>query len=243
MDQEWELLARGHYEDAINAYSSAMRTTTRAIGPMMANQGSAFLCLGRFAEAFERFEAAENEQPGRTDGYRNDMGGALWLLRRPQEAIATWLKVVEDIRAKRIQYLDAAGGVHPGLLLWFAAVSTRQKDLREFAIGFLLERAEEHQISQEPGPLALFVLKKIEWEHLLHTLIGVSSLRAAMQIARSSPLERRFLVRCLFYRGVASRDGGREADFLNSMEEVIQLQNPIIELEWYLARDIVRAGI
>ena len=55
-------------------------------------------------------------------------------------------------------------------------------------------------------------------------------------MARTDLLKRRFLCQALFYGACREREAGDEPACMKKMEECFHLENPIIEVEWYLAR-------
>jgi len=61
-------------------------------------------------------------------------------------------------------------------------------------------------------------------------------LSACLEKARRDLLSRRQLCQALFYSACQQRQAGNEKECIEKMRVCSQLENPIIECEWYLAR-------
>ena len=57
-----------------------------------------------------------------------------------------------------------------------------------------------------------------------------------IKMARTDLLKRRSLCQALFYGACREREGGDNTACMDKMQECVRLENPIIEVEWYLAR-------
>jgi hypothetical protein len=57
-----------------------------------------------------------------------------------------------------------------------------------------------------------------------------------MRLVRKDVLKRRRLVNAMFYFATRSRDEGSEEECLARMRKCASIENPIVEVEWYLAR-------
>jgi tetratricopeptide (TPR) repeat protein len=206
---------------------------------LLAWHATAMLCLGRLPEALEEFRrvnARERADLDRSDGRILTIGAIQWLLGRRDEAIETFESAVMGVQDGSINYGDFAGGVSQGVLLWHAGVTTRNTAARERSLEYLRERAERPQIKSWPGPLAHFVLGTASQEDVLVHACGTRDPEAAMRLVRKDVLKRRRLVNAMFYFATRSRDEGSEEECLARMRKCASIENPIVEVEWYLAR-------
>ena len=123
----WHLVESHRYAEALHALNTFIASNP-GYHPALANRATVLLSLERFAEALEDFrkadEAFSRRLPHGTDGYRNSIGATLWLLGRRNEALQEFQETVDGISKGSIRYVDNAGGVHGGLLLWYAGTTT-----------------------------------------------------------------------------------------------------------------------
>lgn len=216
-------------------------------GYLLAWHARAMLCLGRLPEALKEYQRVDQLEKARIEGSPGNIltiGAILWLLGRTSEAIQTFRAAADGIEDYTIKFGDNAGGVSPGLLLWYTAVTARDADAREHAVARLRNRARDRgAIKYWPGSLALFVLGAASRDDVLVQACGTSDPKRAAREAAKDLLKRRRLARALFYFGTHARAQGPEDECLKHMRAVASLENPIIELEWYLARgEVEKAG-
>jgi hypothetical protein len=213
----------------------------------MANLAAALLAMRRYEEAlplFERVDADERAdkiargRPGR----RKEMSCIHWFLGDRAKAIALMRGLVDGILDRSIQYGDAAGGVQQGFLLYYMAIMDRQPETASFALDYLRNRAKRFvtakglEIKVWPAPMAQYYLGRIDFSELLTAATGFGELRAAIAAADDDILSRRQLCVALFHDGVMRRAEGAEELCLGRMRQCYALEDPLIELEWYLAR-------
>ena len=204
--------------------------------------GDAMLCLGRFSEAVSSYQKALEIQSGRQKGnmvYLNHIGTAMWLAGDKPGAMAAWHRAVSGILDGSSAYGDLAGGATQGLLLWYGAVTLSDRREHEYALKYFryLQRRKTYSVVVWPRPVFMMVLGGQSFEEVLTDGIGSSDLEACMKIARTDLLKRRFLCQALFYGGCREREAGNNPACMSKMQACYQLENPIIELEWYLARN------
>jgi tetratricopeptide (TPR) repeat protein len=202
----------------------------------------AMLCLGRLPEALEEFRRIEARARAYPHSEREivAVGTVLWLLGKRDEAIERFRSAVEGIEDGSITLGDDAGGVSQGLLLWYAGVTRSNEDARERAVRYLRGRTKRAAIKHWPGPLALFVLGRASRDDVLVGACGTQDPVEAVRAARANVLKRRQLVNALFCLATKRREEGSERDCLALMEQCASLENPIVEMEWYLARGEVQ---
>ena len=214
--------------------------------------GEAYLCDRQYELAAESFvmanrEADEFDRPriehmrldpskNRTGTSLNWLGTAYWLAGQQDLAKATWRGYIEGNLAGEILYGDAAGGVTEGLLLWYAGLLTKDEKTCKDALKYLANRAKRGAIKSWPGPLALMILGKKTAEEILAEHFNTNSIEAAITAAWTDLLERRHLSNYLLYVGALALSQGKEDDYWQCLKLCADLENPIIEDEWYIAR-------
>jgi hypothetical protein len=171
------------------------------------------------------------------------IGAVQWLLGLRQEAIQTFRASVDGILNRTIKFADLAGGVSQGVLLWYTGGSAPDASAREYALKYLTKLAKRSRIEYWPGPLARLVLDQVDFAFVLEKATGMRELQPSVDLTKGDLLKRRQLVQALFYRGVQARSLGHESECQDWMRRCFELENPIIELEWYLARNEVRNAL
>jgi hypothetical protein len=87
-----------------------------------------------------------------------------------------------------------------------------------------------------PRPVVLMVLGERSFTELLEKIIGATELTECLIRVKRDLLKRRQLCQLLFYSSCMDREAGKEAECRLKMQSCYGLENPIIEVEWYLAR-------
>jgi len=203
--------------------------------------GRALLCLKRFSEAIPVFEKANEMASRRLKGNfpcLNEIGAAMWLAEKRVDAIAQWRGAVDAVLDETCLYGDAAGGATQGLLLWYGAVTQKNSMEREYALKYLegVRRKNAYGVEIWPLPPVSMVLGAQPFEKTLTDGIGASDLEICIKMARTDLLKRRHLCQALFYGACREREAGNETACMDKMQACFHLENPIIEIEWYLAR-------
>jgi tetratricopeptide (TPR) repeat protein len=234
-----ELLFAHRYPEAVDAYKSHLRQHPEQ--NYYPGLGDAFLCVGRFPEAVSTFKKALEIESNRTKGHMgflNQVGTALWLTGDRTGAIGEWHHAVSGILDGSSIYGDLAGGATQGLLLWYGAVTLNDRQEHEYAIKYFhyLQRRKTYGHVLWPRPVFEMVLGEKSFEKMLVDGIGSPDLATCVQIARTDLLKRRFLCQALFYGACREREAGDETACLEKMQACFHLENPVIEVEWYLAR-------
>jgi hypothetical protein len=233
----WNLILAHRYAEALSLYDrQRLRGTLEAVDE--ANRATALLCLGQLSEALDGFRLANDiatrKQPGETQPYLNDIGTVLWLSGNRTEALGVFRRSVDGVLDGSIQFADNAGGVTQGLLLWYAGVSIPDPSSTSDALQYLSGLLKKPRAKQWPGALAALVLDKITEESvMLEATSGASDLKHPRP---SNLLARRQLVQVLFYAGVKARKTGDDAASRQKFRACAEMENPILQMEWYLAR-------
>ncbi len=159
-----------------------------------------------------------------------------WLLGNNSKAIQMMHDLVAGILNGSIKYGDAAGGMTQGLLLYYMGITAKQPDEVFFALDYMINRVK-HAVSQNwPSPVAQYYLGNTSFENVMEFVNRQRIAPGMTEIAKVELSRRRRLTVALFHDGVRSRSQGDEERCLVRMRECYELENPLLEQEWYLAR-------
>jgi tetratricopeptide (TPR) repeat protein len=238
-----ELLFAHRYEEAAVAFRCEIASHPEL--NFFAELGRALLGQGLFAEALDAFKQADQFPRDTNMGIFSclrEEGAALWLMGRKQEALTGWRKAVDGVLDGTVRYGDAAGGVTQGLLMWFGAVTLGDGPQKASALSYLKTKTvKQEPFEAWPRPLATMVLGQTPPADVLHFVSKGRDLNSALKRAKEDLLTRRRLCQYLFYSGCQARETGDERSCLASIKKCAELENPILEVEWHLARSELRA--
>jgi len=161
----WKLLETGQPRKAIEAFTRKIRREPTDIH--YSSRAEAFIQLKEYDNALADLHCANAAAVWTSTHYFERIGVVHWLARREYLAAATWLESVLAMEGGKIQYADAAGGVEPGCLLWFAAVSLGHEELvvparRLFESKIAKGKGLLWAVENWPGPLAMFLLGSMD---------------------------------------------------------------------------------
>jgi hypothetical protein len=143
-----------------------------------------------------------------------------------------------------VNYGDAAGGVTQGLLLYYMGVSDSRPQEVAFALDYMRNRINRCVSQVWPAPVAQHYLGDITFEQLLEAANRRANLAVKLEAWKIDLGRRRRLSVALFHNGIRGRAQGDNELCLARMRECCELENPILEQEWYLARyENVRAEL
>src|SRR5262249_22671794 len=143
-------------------------------------------------------------------GRQKDMSCIYWIVGDRAKAIDLMHGLVQGVLDSTIQFADAAGGVHQGVLLYYMAVTERESQTAAFALDYMRNRAKRAAIQSWPGPVARYYLGEVDFPNVLNAATGAADIESATSIARSKLLSRRRLCVALFHDGVRGRAEGME---------------------------------
>jgi hypothetical protein len=236
----WDLVLAHRFQEALAAYDATISASHVVSYLDLANRATVQLCLGQLPEALAGFQRANvlagNDLAKDHSAYLHSIGVVQWLLGDRQGAVHTFKAAAEGVLTGSIIYADNAGGVSQGLLLFYAGITSKDQTATEFSVKYLGKLAEKTRIAYWPGPLALLVLGLKPITDILTDCFGTTDLRQATQMSQQDLLRRRELVQVLFYVATMEREAGKDAECFSRMVECTRVPNPILELEWYLAR-------
>lgn len=154
----WQLFRQGRNEEALEKIHAAY--LEKQTIPEIIAFGVAYLWLEDYNAAWEHFDGLNREKPKHRAVYYNMAGVAKWCLGQHDEAVAQW-----RIGCK-CGYSDGAGGVGPALLLFVATVIDPASCSRAEPEAILDKRSKSGWYKNWPGPVADYVLGRIDEERL-----------------------------------------------------------------------------
>jgi len=241
----WLLLFAHKYQQALKIYDAELRKTKHPDAGFLSSRATALLCLGKLQEAladFTRANELDTKEVKGSSAYLENIAIAQWLLGKKSEAIQTLRHSVEGILSGKITYADSAGGATQGLLLFYAALSIKDDLNYRYAVDYLQKLAKKSKIREWPGPLALLILNHPDAQDAIRREMDGKTLSQAMKSSKSDLFIRRQLCQWLFYEAVHEREQGNEGACMKRMRECRNLENPILEQEWYLAKNECEAS-
>lgn len=236
----WDILFEHRYDEALLLYRSlAPKREPNDFIPL-AEEATALLCVGRLTDALDRFREANAIATRRSEGesrpYDKDIGAVLWLLGDRDAAVNTWHQAAQLISRGETKFADNVGGASEGLLLWYAAVTAKDVATKDYAVEYLANLANKPRIRYWPGPSVELVLGRITFQELLKCHWPNDDLDSILELSQSELLVRRELSQALFYFAAVERRDNREPECQRWMQQCASLANPVLVVEWYLAR-------
>lgn len=234
MTTGFQLFREGHVAEAIEAYTRELEETRSAL--TMANRALARMSLGDYTGALYDYRAAEElqftERPDRGDGYGKKIACVLWLMGREEEAIRMWEELLDALMSGGITFTDAAGGIQTGLLLWFSASLVRDEETARKALKFFEKQSKRPAIKNWPGPIAEYVLQRIDYRALM----------VAAQQQQTLVLRRG--CQGVFYAGIKALLEGDQQLAGQMLKMAMDYgEDAALEIEYYLAGHEIKRGL
>lgn len=248
--EELHALKHSHrYDQYLVRYASAIEGLNE--NARLEHMGAwvpALLALGRYPEALnaaELFHRSGMQSPSCARDLGRGLiaiGACQWMLGRQLEATDTWRRSCEGLRSGKYSYAtDAAGGVKDGVLLWFAACSMGDEAslvlARRYLEGRIAQIAKLDALEVWPAPVARHLLSEISAEEMF-SHAGSSLCSSSVELiaaARGDLMIRRRACAALFAAGTRNRQLRRVTEAMDMFRATASLENPILEVEWYLA--------
>jgi hypothetical protein len=201
--------------------------------------GTVLLCLLRYDEAATAFQKS-NEMALRSESFSKGIhldkwGGSCWLAGDRTKAVSIWQKSVRGIADGTIAYADASGGIKNALLLWYGGVSVSDADVINEAVQFLKKASKRERAKNMPGPLAAYVLGTKPINEILKDVWDTNDLDLLLANSKTDTLMRRKLCTVLLCWATGERFADRGYESKRLMKLCSDLENPLVEIEWYLA--------
>jgi hypothetical protein len=239
-DKVWDLIKAGHYLTVLEHLRRRESLWTDADWREADRLGTVLLCLRRYAEAAVAFQKSE-EMACRNQSFSEGLvlthwGGACWLAGDKIEAVSLWRQSVRGISDGTFTRADASGGIKNALLLWYGGVSLPDADASKDAMKFLKKASKRVRAKNMPGPMAGYVLGHRQVPEILSDAWSTSDLEELLARAKADVLLRRRLCAVLLCWATGERLAGRESETRRLMKLCAGMENPLVEIEWFLAR-------
>jgi hypothetical protein len=202
----WELLRSGRQEQALSQLRDAYSRNPDASHAM--ELGVALLWAEEYRPAWDHFYELAVNYPRRHDIFFAMAGTAKWCVDGPNEAARTWHDGLN------CAYTDAAGGLTIPLLLFFASHRNPESYRRADATQQLSDRVESSWARNWPGPLAEFLLGRIDDAEFQSKCVGIDEDDTALRLWQAR-----------FYVGVLEYARANEGEFTESMRRTALLSN------------------
>lgn len=185
-----------------------------------ASMGTDYLRLGRLDAAAEIFDdLLWQKSPADHDGLYVYCGLVRWLWGHSVNAVDYWM------RGLKCSYTDDAGGVELPLLLYYASTCDPMLYDPSDATNLLKQKLKSRRAKNWPGPIARYVLKRIDEARL-------------RKLARFDPLqvEREQIAQAEFYVAIVARGLGDRRRFVQLMKRCATSLDGEMSHEPFLAR-------
>ncbi|MGB8253727.1 MAG: hypothetical protein WCF08_10980, partial [Anaerolineaceae bacterium] len=160
MPNAWDLMKKGEFELAYARLTDEMVKNPDSLHRTIGLRSRCLLLLDRPDVAVIDFQKLIELRPYSDYGYI-DAGIALWCLDRRNEAVETWK------RALPTTYTDAAGGIEVPAILTFAAIMMTDRTLEKYSRSLLEKKWKTKRVAVWPGPIAGYLLGKIDDDTLI----------------------------------------------------------------------------
>src|SRR5882757_7143914 len=241
----YDLFMSQRYAEAIREYRKLLE---RNPDDWAAIDGlsTCLMAVGAYAEALPLLNRLDEHRletlPG-SPGSKRDLACSYWCLDQWPTAMKLMRGLVEGILDRSIEFGDLAGGVQQGLLLHYMGVTAKDSEAVAFSLAYLRRLSKKSSIDYWPGPLARYMLEEISFVEVLAALSKRLKVSDPLEAALTDILARRWVCVALFHDGLRHRVAGQEELCMGRMQECLELENPFIEPEWYLARyEVERAA-
>jgi hypothetical protein len=182
-----------------------------------------------------RNDAANRVVPG-SFPWNIDIACLHWMLGNESKAMQMMRGMVAGVLDGAVGYGDAAGGITQGLLLYYMGVSIDRRPEVAFALDYMRNRVDRSVSRVWPAPVAQHYLGDITFEQLLEAANRRANLAVEVEAWKIDLGRRRRVTVALFHNGIRGRAHGDNEHCLARMRQCRELENPLLEQEWYLAR-------
>jgi hypothetical protein len=236
----WQFLAEGRFIEAVAYFEKRQPFWLDKDWREPSTMATAYLCLHEFEKAAVMLSLA-NAMAARAEKRKegpllDHEGGALWLAGKKEEGAMLSQRSVRRIMDGTITHADFSGGIGNGLLLWYAGVTLKRKDLIADTERFLKKASKRAKAQSMPGPLAQLVLHGRPIAEILQQKYGEGDINVLENSALLDFLLLRELCQVLLCFATAKRLAGEENECRALMRRCSSLDNPLVQIEWFLAR-------
>jgi hypothetical protein len=235
------LLRDGKYSEVIDLWIHGKNLWTPKDWRQLSGVATAYLCVRNYDEAVITFEevrswAIADHSRDFRGVHMDNLGGSLWLSGRQAEGVALWREFVAGLMNRKIHFADLSGGYGVALLLWYGGVSCGDNNSVALAIEYMKKSIKRQSARAMPGPLAKFILQGMTIEEILLEKYGSSDLKLLEVHANTNLRLRRDLCEVLLCLATEARSRKNEDACLALMRRCARLENPLLQIEWFLAR-------
>lgn len=176
----------------------------------------------------------ENVTDGVPTSFFGEIGTALWRAGEKDRALEMWKAAVEALIDGSQQYADAAGGVGPGMLLWYGSIRMNDANAQALARKHLKRLSRKKSISSWPGPLARLAELTSTEEVLAELGVALDADHLGEAFRTSATFDTR-LLQYRFYSGVCCQEFGPHQHARLEYSEAVKLGGTVLPNEWFLA--------
>lgn len=219
----WTLIRFGELEAAHKLLTADVKQMPRDV-PTRMNRGICQLAMADYEGALSDFRQVSMLSPD-SDAGALMSGVTLWRLGRLGEAILEWRQGCEAT------ITDAAGGIEAPALLLFAAVRTQDKELEHESTMRLRKRWKSKLAQRWPGPIAGYLLTKVEERAFLINQTFLNPVLEARRQCKTS-----------FWIGIQHLRLSGQDDYVARLQAAIkdesdpELRSIMLEQEYWLAK-------
>jgi tetratricopeptide (TPR) repeat protein len=230
-EKPWDVLRSGRTELAIRMFRKAF--LDKQTSAHLIELGVAYLWIKDYQAAFDHLSEQMKIIPRRLEKIFGLAGIAKWCLNEPGEAIEQWIQGI------KCDYADGAGGVTIPLLLFYASIVKPELYSRKDAEKLMITRAKRRIIRNWPGPIAEYILNRIDKKQLQSDFQGYNVTVTLLHSWRAD-----------FYFGILEYASGNIEKYTHFIKKVASVTyddfdsnrklflSKIWHEEFYLARDI-----
>jgi len=238
----WHLVESGRFEQALDEYRKlALRNTPQKFAALN-NQAIVLLAMGRTVDALRAAEAADSfAQSMKPRGHRGLLPCAQirWLLGDKAGARGAAVLNLELISSGEIEYATSAGAAADALFVLFVGATLEDEECVNAATTYLTDLLRRLHPTLPNAVLLNCVLREGKLESVIRAWFGISSLQKAVQRSHDEAYYRRALPEVLFHIATGERARGHEKACQDLLKACSEIPNPLIVMEWYLARHAV----
>ncbi|WP_295668741.1 hypothetical protein [uncultured Mucilaginibacter sp.] len=165
----WSLVQNNDFEEACQKADEEY--AEEGFTPTLRNKVYALFHLKRYLDVIQLSEKLIEVEKGESSSDFQSAGIANWIIGDLSKAIELWEN------AQNCMYQDAAGGIDTQVLLYFAAIKTKQDKLRQTAVRTIKKLLKSKRSINYPGPLGHYLLNDITEEQLISYVANVPILR------------------------------------------------------------------
>jgi len=239
-EDAWNLIKSGRYDEAAQQLARHINAGMGVALGHFNNKAVAELAAGRLLDAERTLKQgqafAERDERSRGSNLLLRLSEVQWLNGRAEEAVSSLMSGIRHLKDGSVRFTDAAGGGTEGLMLYYYGVRLGRSSLIENAYEWLARVRERNRLRVWPGPLVRWFFGELDDSAVLVDGCGAGSMEVALSTARIDTLARRQLIEFCFHRAVRAMRAGEWPLSRELFGTAVSLENPLVDIEWYLAR-------